>query len=353
MDEKPMKRGVLLPAGEDRALIRPLKAAGTLSDTYKKGLGGGAAAGMPLTRKGPTVRMMIQEAAAKAAATGTDPEEIIFSIVWPEDRPESELKQLVQEIGGICAEGGLKALPGQIICAPLHSDTGAAEEDPGNNSCVVTVCAMGRKMFPEGEGGPGEDSRGANRLGKCRDGLIAVSGPAGLAGTGILIKRWEKELLERFPRHMIDETLQLSRRVWTHQVIKKIIECTGKRVWPVGQGGIFAALWYFCNDLKCGMDAQLPAIPILQETVEICEYLDIHPYLLYGQGSVLFTLPQEDEASVGAALAAENIPFRVIGQMTQKEERIIRSGDEIRYLDKPQQDYMNRAVSTPPQRGRL
>ena len=58
-------------------------------------------------------------------------------------------------------------------------------------------------------------------------------------------------------------------------------------VYRAGDGGILAALWLFAEQFHLGMDIVLRRIPIRQETVEICEILDVNPYQLYAKGAVL------------------------------------------------------------------
>jgi hydrogenase expression/formation protein HypE len=41
-------------------------------------------------------------------------------------------------------------------------------------------------------------------------------------------------------------------------------------------------------------------------------------------------------------MALEGIPSVVIGRTTSGKERILRNGEEVRYLDKPQMDEMYR-----------
>ena len=41
-------------------------------------------------------------------------------------------------------------------------------------------------------------------------------------------------------------------------------------------------------------------------------------------------------------MALEGIPSAVIGRTTSGKERILRNGEEVRYLDKPQMDEMYR-----------
>ena len=110
----------------------------------------------------------------------------------------------------------------------------------------------------------------------------------------------------------------------------------------VSRGGVFAALWEFSSKLQCGFEADLKKIPIRQETIEICEYFDLNPYQLYGQGAILAAVPEKGgETSPEERDFLLRAGFQRIGSLTAGKARIIRNGEEIRYLERPQQDALN------------
>ena len=104
----------------------------------------------------------------------------------------------------------------------------------------------------------------------------------------------------------------------------------------VSQGGVFGALWEMSERAGVGLHVELKKIPVRQETIEICNYFDINPYQMYGQGALLFGTDR-GEALV-TELRAKRIPAAVIGRTTQGNDRVIRNGGEIRFLDRPAQD---------------
>ena len=110
----------------------------------------------------------------------------------------------------------------------------------------------------------------------------------------------------------------------------------------VSRGGVFAALWEFSSKLQCGFEADLKKIPIRQETIEICEYFDLNPYQLYGQGAILAAVPEKGgETSPEERDFLLRAGFQRIGSLTAGKAKIIRNGEEIRYLERPQQDALN------------
>ena len=47
----------------------------------------------------------------------------------------------------------------------------------------------------------------------------------------------------------------------------------------VTEGGIFGALWEMAEASGVGLEIDLKKIPIRQETVEVCEFFGVNPYL--------------------------------------------------------------------------
>ncbi len=121
--------------------------------------------------------------------------------------------------------------------------------------------------------------------------------------------------------------------------IAKKCECD---VFPIAEGGITAALWYFISGFKGGIDVSLEEIPIRQETVEICELLGVSPYELNGIGSVL--IATDNASKVLNELHGADIPAKVIGKLTDSNDKILRRADGIRHLDRPAIDSYYRSI---------
>lgn len=104
----------------------------------------------------------------------------------------------------------------------------------------------------------------------------------------------------------------------------------------ITQGGIFAALWELSKELGAGLELDMKHISILQETVEVCEYFGLNPYQLASAGSFLFVT--EDGEALKEALLREKIMASVIGRTADGQGKIIRNGEDVRYLDRPAPD---------------
>ena len=99
------------------------------------------------------------------------------------------------------------------------------------------------------------------------------------------------------------------------------------------QGGIFTALWELSVGTGCGLNVDLRAVPVAQETIEFCEIFGINPYEEASTGCMLIVTDRP--ARLLEALEAEGISAAVIGYLTDDNDKKLINGDEVRYLDKP------------------
>ena len=151
-----------------------------------------------------------------------------------------------------------------------------------------------------------------------------------------LTEKRREELEKRFPPGFLRQAGGMEAGLFAGREAALAWERGASYVQAVGEGGVKAALWEMAKVLECGVDMDLKALPIRQETVEICEYLGVNPYQLSSTGSLLITAP-EGEALAGK-LAAAGIPAAVVGRLTDNNDKILRSGEEVQYLDRPAPD---------------
>ena len=107
-------------------------------------------------------------------------------------------------------------------------------------------------------------------------------------------------------------------------------------VHDLSQGGVFGALWEMADRAGTGLEVDLKKIPVKQETIEICEYFDVNPYELYSAGSLL--IGTDHGEALMRELSRRSIPAVIIGRVTEDAGRVIRNGEDVRYLDRPKQD---------------
>ena len=87
----------------------------------------------------------------------------------------------------------------------------------------------------------------------------------------------------------------------------------------VTEGGIFGALWEMAEASGVGLEIDLKIIQVRQESIEICEYFGINPYVLISSGSMLIAAP--DGNMLVRDLEKAGIPAAVVGKAMKGNDR--------------------------------
>ena len=170
---------------------------------------------------------------------------------------------------------------------------------------------------------------------------LIVAGFAGLAGT-VILARIERAGLERwFSSEYLDMIAGNEKLAWIGNLEYwkpfGATECE-----PAGEGGILTALWNLSGAYETGIEFSLRRIPVKQETIEVCERLELNPYRLYSKGCCL--LVADNGGQMVEALSRAGIFAQVIGKVNRGIAREILSAEGHGYLDRPQPDEMKKVV---------
>ena len=178
----------------------------------------------------------------------------------------------------------------------------------------------------------------------CAGQDLAVAGYAGLAGTLALAEARSQELSLFFSDEYMEKiagcrTLILEKRdaaFWRG---------LGASEWePAGEGGILTAIWNLSGAYETGVEFSLRKIPLRQETVEVCERLELNPYRLYSEGCYL--LAADNGGQLVEKLAGEGIFAQVIGRVKDGIAREMIVQDGRGFLERPQPDEMWKVLNT-------
>lgn len=248
------------------------------------------------------------------ASSGGDIIGIMLTILLPEGARESDLREMMQDIESVCLNLNIEVIGG-------HTEVTNAVNQP-----IITVTGIGKiskddLLSPKGMK-PGQE--------------IVMTKWAGLEGTAIIAKEKQEELLTKYPKEFIDGAIDFIDHISVvpEAKIGKQIGVTSMH--DVTEGGIFGALWEIAEASNVGISIDLKTIPIKQETVEVCEFYDLNPYLLISSGSMLMVTEKGNE--LVETLKKSGIPAAIIGKVTNGNERIIINEDEKRYLEPPKSD---------------
>lgn len=257
----------------------------------------------------------------------------VDTIVMPDD-DERRMKRLLRKLAGICAEYRVDIITG-------HTEVNNAVSEP-----VISVTMMGRHagqgedmqelqnqdvhgyQMPTGHGVAG--TRGL----KWPAGMdIVMCGQTGVGGTLQLYYDNQKELFERYSESYLRPVEQLEQLILLGGQVDIALDHGCIYSHDISRGGVFAALWEMGDALKCGLEVCHDNIPILQETIEICEHTGDNPYMIDGCGSALFVVP--DGKLLADKLYEAGYEASVIGHLTEKSDRVVVHDDERRFLTPP------------------
>ena len=239
-------------------------------------------------------------------------------IECPEGTEKARIYGMMKPIRAFCRGEGIALIEDGIQISPAVS------------RAVTVAAAAGVKERDKEvkEPGPGQGQD------------ILLTRWVGLGGTVQALWECREALEKRFPPGFLRQAGEMEAGLFAGREAALAWEWGANYVQAVGEGGVKAALWEMAKILECGVDVDLKALPIRQETVEICEYLGLNPYQLSSTGSLLITAP-EGEALAGE-LAAAGIPAAVVGRLTDNNDKILRSGEEVQYLDRPAPDELRK-----------
>lgn len=254
-------------------------------------------------------------------AAGGVPYGIALAILLPEHSEEALLRKIT---GNLCT----RAEEYQLDILAGHTELVPSVAAP-----VIMVTAYGTKLWE-------------NRHKEVRGGLdIVMTKWMGLYGGAILAQLKEKELLTRYPESYIktaagymQHTSLLPELAVLQEVVIKQPDCI-LAAHDVSNGGVFGALWQMLSACSCGARIPVRQILVKQEIIEVCEYFDINPYMLNGQGSLLVVT--ENGQQIIEAMQSAGIAANVIGNTTAGKDRKVITGEEERFLEPPRGDALN------------
>lgn len=248
-------------------------------------------------------------AAARVMIQGGRAESAAVHIALPQGTGTAVLSSLSAGVQSACDEAGISE-----VIAETCVLAGAFQPR-------VTVYASGRRQT--------EDRAASAPV--AGTGLV-MAGYAGWRGGVLLARLHEEQLAARFPAAFLQPVLQAPDSSFSPLPAAEAAYAYGAdAVYICGEGGIFTGIREFAQAAGLGVRTELMSILLRQETVEICDYAGVSPYLLMSQGCVLIASDQPQQVQI--QLAGAGIPAAQIGYFTDGNDRVVSDGEEIRYLE--------------------
>lgn len=256
----------------------------------------------------------LYNAANNLLAEGYKAKGFSVSIVAPIELEEQTLKEAMDKLVSIASSMGA-----QII-------GGSTEASSFVNKTIVSITAFGDPLwdrsFSKNNINPGDK--------------IIVTKWIGIEGGAILVRERKEELTQRFGREIVGLLDNYSKWISVEEEALVAINNSAIAMKDVSERGIFGALWELGSASNRGLKVDLKAIPIRQEIIEVCNYLNINPYALKSQGMLIIVAKKSD--AIIENLRKLEIPCQIIGEFTDNNDRVVINEEEIRHLDKIKQD---------------
>ena len=217
-------------------------------------------------------------------AAGGKPYALSLGILLPEHSEESVLRVIMDAVSRQAEIDGIDIAAGHTELVQTV------------NSPVVVINAFGKKLWDNRhkDVGPGLD--------------IVMTKWTGLYGGAVTAKEKRGELISRYAGDYLDiaeSYMKYTSLLPELDVVRKIIAEGGLSIYAahdVSNGGVFGALWQILSACNVGAEIPVRTIPMKQEIIEVCEYFNINPYMMNGQGSMLLITDNGD-------LVKEKIPI--------------------------------------------
>ena len=242
------------------------------------------------------------------ATSGAAPEFMNIYITAGESCSEEKLRKEMSRMTDISSERNIGIIGGNTAFS------GEGE------SYSVTVSLMGFSGNDRSSEISGRKKVSINFKREARPGdRVLIFGNAGHFGTTMLIGRYRELLRNRFSREYLD---------------RAVMDAADFRIKPVedmylihdtSYGGIYRTLYDIADLTGFGIRICHENISIRQDTIEICEYLKINPYMLIGVGCYAGVCHSEELDRIRTTEAFSMGLIQDAGELTEKKERIIYS----------------------------
>ncbi|MDO5603489.1 MAG: AIR synthase-related protein, partial [Oscillospiraceae bacterium] len=236
---------------------------------------------------------------------------VFCTALLPPSLGTEEWKLIMESVHQACIRENIQILGG-------HTETTGAVEKPVVTITGIGTLAKGQKKS-EKKLKPGQD--------------LVMTKWIGLEGTALLARHKEKELLKRYPYALLKTAQEFTKYLSVQDEARAANHFGSVVLHDVSQGGILTALWEIAERSGTGLEVDFKQIAIRQETVEISEHIGVNPYSMPSSGALL--IGTDNGYGLARELEKQHIKAAVIGKVTDKKERVLQNGEEIRFLDRP------------------
>ena len=258
--------------------------------------------------------LAIQVTVNDLASSGAEPVGVMLTVLLPKDITEADIREMMSQVEEACSRFRIQVMGG-------HTEVTRAVTQP-----VISVTGVGKAR----------EDRLITTAGAKAGQDILVTKWIGIEGTSILAKEKEEELQTRFSPDFVETAKGFDQYLSVLPEARLAVKFGISAMHDVTEGGIYGALWEMAEASGIGLEIDLKAIPIRQETVEVCEYFGLNPYYLISSGCMLMAGDRGHD--LVRELKKAGIPAAVIGKAVAGKARRILNGEEESFLERPKTD---------------
>ncbi len=181
---------------------------------------------------------------------------------------------------------------------------------------------------------------------------IVMTGFIALEGTAKLAKRFADKIDKIYPSYLSRNAKEFGGGVFntdhekaleaSEEHLKNTGTTSGESAFvrEVSEGGFLTALHEIASESGLGFEIDLRKVPILQETVEICNLLEVNPYRLYSGKCLIIMAPEG--GMLADRMTGKGINAVIVGTTTDKKACILHNDGTESYLNRPEPDELTR-----------
>lgn len=252
--------------------------------------------------------LAVPRAVNSLICSGARPLGITLALTLPENVDEQAFRRMMQAIDQACVQENIEVLGG-------HTQISS-----GVSRVIAGITAIG--IFDRNL--PKKPLAGQD---------IVMTKWAGMSGTWLLEQKYHDAFVKKYNPDIAEAIFKMSGDFSVSMEAKIAANHNACAIFDLSESGVFGGLWEAAAAGNVGLSVELKKIPLKQETVELCDFIDVNPYLLPSLGALLIACDHGEQLVRG--LRQEGIAAAVIGSFTSSNDRIIVNDDETRYLEPP------------------
>src|SRR5262245_23616327 len=200
---------------------------------------------------------------------GARPVGVLPTLLFPESTSEDDVERVVNDIHRAAVELGIEVLGGHTEVAP------------GLTAPIISMTAVGRarrdRLVTSGGARPGD--------------TLILTKWAALEGTAILATDLAGRLQGKVAPDLIARAQGLTSRLSVVRDGTQAAELGATALHDPTEGGVLGALWELSEASGHGFEVDASAVPLLEETRQICAVFGADPLKLISSGAMLIACP--------------------------------------------------------------